>query len=516
MPRGVFLELVQWEDFLDAMSATRLQDEYNRALLGCELFVMLFRSKVGVYTAEEFGKAFGQFKETGRPLIWTYFHKTGIDLDSVSLEELTSLKLFQQRLQALGHFETKYDHCDGLCRRFGAQLDKLDREGFFAKLPDKDAATTRRDRELAHLHALVERLAQHEPRYVPLAGEETQEQRLERVLKDVVVPSDVLFEAFGFDLNEGCAPGHAARTEPKTYPDVLEAYSKLPQRETARRLAVLGEPGAGKSFSLGRITCQLAREALADPARPVPVLVALGLWTDAAEPLEDFIARCSLPPPPKALASATSAAEVPPALRPADLQALRAEGRLLLLLDAVNEIPPGQRRDKVAAIATLAQNDYLAALLLSCRQRDFEAELQRRLPFDTLRLQPLRPWQVRDFLRSTLKLTHGEVEGERRAEDKFWQIAGGKPLREVWRTWEQAGANFDLFWTADDIPRKEPNVFSKTSGQQDHLWRSARSVRGLITLARKPLPAHCDDAAAGDPTEPGAALRRLREAAAPA
>jgi hypothetical protein len=30
--RGVFLELVLWEDFLDAMSMTRLQDEYNRAI----------------------------------------------------------------------------------------------------------------------------------------------------------------------------------------------------------------------------------------------------------------------------------------------------------------------------------------------------------------------------------------------------------------------------------------------------------------------------------------------------
>ena len=30
--RGVFLELVIWEDFLDAMSQTRLQDEYNKAI----------------------------------------------------------------------------------------------------------------------------------------------------------------------------------------------------------------------------------------------------------------------------------------------------------------------------------------------------------------------------------------------------------------------------------------------------------------------------------------------------
>ena len=48
--KGVFLDLVVWEDFLDAMSQTRLQDEYNKAIRECELFVMLFWTKVGPYT----------------------------------------------------------------------------------------------------------------------------------------------------------------------------------------------------------------------------------------------------------------------------------------------------------------------------------------------------------------------------------------------------------------------------------------------------------------------------------
>jgi len=47
---GIFLELVIWEDFLDAMSVTRLQDEYNKALEKSEIFIMLFYTKVGKYT----------------------------------------------------------------------------------------------------------------------------------------------------------------------------------------------------------------------------------------------------------------------------------------------------------------------------------------------------------------------------------------------------------------------------------------------------------------------------------
>jgi hypothetical protein len=71
--RDVFLELVVWEDFLDAVSSTRLQDEYNQAIRECDIFVMLFWTKVGRYIEEEFETAFGQFKATHKPSIFTYF-----------------------------------------------------------------------------------------------------------------------------------------------------------------------------------------------------------------------------------------------------------------------------------------------------------------------------------------------------------------------------------------------------------------------------------------------------------
>src|ERR1700690_458752 len=71
--KGVFLELVIWEDFLDAFSQTRLQDEYDKAIRDCDLFVTLFWKKVGQYTEEEFETAFGQFKSTNKPFIFTYF-----------------------------------------------------------------------------------------------------------------------------------------------------------------------------------------------------------------------------------------------------------------------------------------------------------------------------------------------------------------------------------------------------------------------------------------------------------
>ena len=63
----VLLQVVAWEHFLDLMSASRLQDEYNLAIAQCELFVMLFHTKVGRYTREEFETAFGAFKAKRTP-----------------------------------------------------------------------------------------------------------------------------------------------------------------------------------------------------------------------------------------------------------------------------------------------------------------------------------------------------------------------------------------------------------------------------------------------------------------
>lgn len=135
--KGVFLDLVLWEDFLDKIFQTRLQDEYNKAIQDCDLFVMLFCTKVGKYTAEEFEIAFGQFKATNKPFIFTYFKDAAISTGSVNRDDMQSLWAFQDKLKALGHFYTVYKNIDELKFKFNQQLDKLVAEGFIEFKPDK-------------------------------------------------------------------------------------------------------------------------------------------------------------------------------------------------------------------------------------------------------------------------------------------------------------------------------------------------------------------------------------------
>ncbi|MBN1612567.1 MAG: hypothetical protein JW940_38410, partial [Polyangiaceae bacterium] len=127
--QGIYLEIVMWEHFLDAMSPTRLQDEYNKAVRDCDVFLALFFTKVGKYTEEEFNAAYGQFRATGRPRIFTFFKHAPIDNSSVRAKDLASLESFQERLDKLGHYRTHYTGFDNLNLQFRDQLDKLLGEG---------------------------------------------------------------------------------------------------------------------------------------------------------------------------------------------------------------------------------------------------------------------------------------------------------------------------------------------------------------------------------------------------
>jgi hypothetical protein len=128
--KGEFVRVVSWEDFLDTLSQTRLQDEYNKEICTCDIFVMLFWTKVGRYTEEEFQTAFGQFKNTNKPFIFTYFRNSAVSIGDVPHDDLLSLLAFQKRLRDLGHFYTVYKSVEDLKFQFDRQLDKLTHDNF--------------------------------------------------------------------------------------------------------------------------------------------------------------------------------------------------------------------------------------------------------------------------------------------------------------------------------------------------------------------------------------------------
>lgn len=123
--KGIYLQIVRWENSLDAMSETRLQDEYNEAIRNCDVFVSLFFTKTGKFTKEEFYVAHRQFLSTRKPLIYTFFKTPDVKAGRDRKDDLNSLWTFQEELDTLGHFYTGYDNIEHLKRQFRDQLDKV-------------------------------------------------------------------------------------------------------------------------------------------------------------------------------------------------------------------------------------------------------------------------------------------------------------------------------------------------------------------------------------------------------
>ena len=129
MKQGICLQIVRWEYFLDAMSETRLQDEYNKKIRDCDIFVCLFFTKAGKFTEEEFNVAFKKFMDTGKPRIFTFFKQGPVNIGKVSASDLQSLEAFQKKLSDLGHFYTTYEDARHLKEQFRDQLERLMGEG---------------------------------------------------------------------------------------------------------------------------------------------------------------------------------------------------------------------------------------------------------------------------------------------------------------------------------------------------------------------------------------------------
>lgn len=181
-----------------------------------------------------------------------------------------------------------------------------------------------------------------------------------------------------------------------------------------KRVVILGEPGAGKTFSLWRIAAETAQTALKDKRAPLPVVIPLNLWTQAEQSLAAFVVQQM------------------GALAP-EFERLCQEQRLLPLFDALNEIPHEQQPHKLQQVRAWLAQDF-PYLVLTCRERDY-AKMEQSL--DRLTLEPLNPPQIQRFLQNYFAFfaQQGQGRGQQDAEALFWQLAGGKKMQQAWQDW---------------------------------------------------------------------------------
>ncbi len=124
--KNTFLHLEVWEDMDDAFNTTCKQEDYNEYLRKCQLCVVLFWTKVGKYTNQEFDLAYQLFKDTAWPRVYVY-EKTAAAPRDPKEWEADSKEAFLEKIQPLGQeqFQSTFANFAELENRFKRSLDDL-------------------------------------------------------------------------------------------------------------------------------------------------------------------------------------------------------------------------------------------------------------------------------------------------------------------------------------------------------------------------------------------------------
>lgn len=184
-------------------------------------------------------------------------------------------------------------------------------------------------------------------------------------------------------------------------------------------LVLLGRPGSGKTTLLRRLQLEYAWDALEDPDKPIPFFISLnGFRSEQAEtPLSWLQTQWQIRHP-----------HLPP------LADLFYAGRLLLLLDGLNEMPHRDRDDYRARIGRWQTflretHHHNNTVIFTCRSLDYSAALNSDFaPVRQVDVNDLTPAQMEAYLVLHLGAERGQSVWQTLAADTHLRTLFAAPF----------------------------------------------------------------------------------------
>ena len=232
-----------------------------------------------------------------------------------------------------------------------------------------------------------------------------------------------------------------------------------------RQAALLGEPGSGKTTTIWLLAVNLLEAARQNPNASIPLLVRLGRWTDEKQSLHDFIT--------------SQLGELG-----AHFETLLKEKRASLLLDGLNELPVGQRKEKYPQVQSLIQQNKELLAVVSCRELDYTIVLK----FDTINILPLDPIRIWEFVKRDL--------GQEKGEELFWKLAGKETQKTYQNFLQEFSPKLDdlenIFWIEPQLPHAIYWGYNSWRNEKNdnsnwERWLTLRETpSSLMLMARNP------------------------------
>jgi energy-coupling factor transporter ATP-binding protein EcfA2 len=389
------VEACGWEDVRPGLAREpgRVQTLINPLVEQADLLIGILWKRFGTYTGvaesgtqEEFDLICKRWEQRQPVDVMMYFRDVPPDMLEDPGPQLAAVLRFRTSLEQRGLYRTYAEPREFADLLRSDLIHWLAERGTDARPGATTRAGARRALTAAVQRGLLDRFLKSqgaEHAYLPMAGFETR-MRMPIELERVLVPLRARVASAQPDrarANERPLD----REEREGVIDFDHAWQRARSRKIPT-LVVLGQPGSGKTTLLKHLLlrCASEPEALGLPAATVPLLLPLR-QVHPRESLAKAI-RCVLQ---------TGRLQLPEDLFDAPLRA----GRVLLLLDGLDEVASAAARQKVARwIETQRRSFPECAMVVTARFAGYTGDARLEIPNLELSLERFREPEIRAFL----------------------------------------------------------------------------------------------------------------------